>query len=245
MVINMKTIVRWFFFAAFVCLWTSCGTASNFVNCTEGSGKIITENRTVDAFDSVRIAGSANVFVTQESTPSLRVEAADNIMEKVRTTIDGHTLAVETDGGCFKNVKLNVYATMADIKRLEITGSGAIETKSSIKTDALDVVIKGSGDAKLNVTAKTVNTELKGSGDITFYGKADTLNINKSGSGDIRASNFLAQKSFVTTSGTGSCEVNAVEQLDLKNSGSGDIYYTSNPPQLTVSNTGSGKISKK
>lgn len=241
----MKTFVRLFLFTAFVCLWTNCGTASNFVNCTEGSGKIITENRTVEAFDSVRIAGSANVFVAQGSTPSLRVEADDNIMEKVRTSIDGNTLVVETDGGCFKNVKLNIYATMNDIKRLEITGSGAIETKSAIKTDALDVVITGSGDAKLNVTAKTVNTELKGSGDIIFYGKADTLNINKSGSGNISATNFLAQKSFVTSSGAGDCEVNAVEQLDLKNSGSGDIYYTSNPPQLSVSNTGSGKISKK
>jgi len=241
----MKTIIRLLALTVFVCLWTSCGTSSNFVNCIEGSGKIITENRAVEAFDSVRIAGSANVFVTQDTKASLRVEADDNIMEKVRTTVDGNTLVIETDGGCFKNVKLNIYASMVDVKRLEITGSGAIENKSPIKTDSLDVVITGAGDAKLNANAKTVNAELKGSGDITLYGKAETLNLSKSGSGDIHASNFLAQKSFVTSSGSGDCEVNATEQLDLKNSGSGDIYYTSNPPQLNVSNTGSGKISKR
>ncbi|MFN2454607.1 MAG: hypothetical protein ABR577_10350 [Pyrinomonadaceae bacterium] len=41
---------------AFGCFfWLSCG-ASNFVNCIEGSGKIVSENRTVDSFDSVKFS---------------------------------------------------------------------------------------------------------------------------------------------------------------------------------------------
>ncbi|MFN2455837.1 MAG: head GIN domain-containing protein, partial [Pyrinomonadaceae bacterium] len=186
-----------------------------------------------------------NVYVTQGGTQPLRVEADDNILEKVRTSVQENTLVIETDGGCFRNVKLNIYASMANIKRLEIAGSGDIESKSPVKSDDLDVVISGSGDVKLNVTAKTINTELKGSGDITLYGKADTHNVRKAGSGDINAANLLAQNTFVTSSGSGDVEVNAVQQLDVKNSGSGDVAYTSNPPQLTVSNTGSGKVSKK
>jgi hypothetical protein len=91
----------------------------------------------------------------------------------------------------------------------------------------------------LNVTAKTVNTELKGSGDIILRQSrhAQHQQIRQRRCTRVESSRAKALSPHPVPAIVKSTPVRPQEP------GSGDVYYTSNPPQLSVS-TGSGKISK-
>ena len=44
-----------------------------------GSGHIITENRTASGFSSIEVSGAIDVYIKQDPTTSVKVEADDNI----------------------------------------------------------------------------------------------------------------------------------------------------------------------
>jgi hypothetical protein len=57
-----------------------------------GSGNIITENRTATGFNSIDVSGAIDVYIKQDSTTSVKVEADDNILEYIEVHTNGSTL---------------------------------------------------------------------------------------------------------------------------------------------------------
>ena len=53
-----------------------------------GSGNIITENRNESGFNSIDVSGAIDVYVKQDSTTSVKVEADDNILEYIEVHTD-------------------------------------------------------------------------------------------------------------------------------------------------------------
>ena len=56
--------------------------------CVTGSGKVIKEPREVDAFTAVKMMGPhANLYVTQDGTNTVRVEAQQNVLDIIGTSV--------------------------------------------------------------------------------------------------------------------------------------------------------------
>jgi hypothetical protein len=74
-----------------------------------------------------------------------------------------------------------------------------------------------------------------------FSGKTNLLDASITGAGNIRALDMEARNVSLKITGSGNCEVNAFETLDVKITGSGDVKYKGSP-QISKKVTGSGKI---
>ena len=72
----------------------AAGCVSN-VPCVSGSGTIATETRAVGAFQSIDLQGTGNIYVTQGNESSLRVEAEDNLLPYLKTSVTNGVLKVE------------------------------------------------------------------------------------------------------------------------------------------------------
>src|ERR1044071_4893482 len=57
-----------------------------------GSGKIVTEPRTVSNFSTIKLSGSGQVDIEQTGTESLTVTTDDNLMQYIKTEVRGDTL---------------------------------------------------------------------------------------------------------------------------------------------------------
>lgn len=225
-----------------------------------GSGHVITEERDVSEFHAVDLRGVGKLYVTQGEVQKLVVTTDDNIMPILRTDVRNGKLIVYTEPGVRHITTLEVHVTMVRVKSLHLSGSGLIEGRNQIRTDRLQLTISGSGDASLDVMAKevmarlsgsgkmrlnldagTLESKISGSGGLFLTGRSQTHRFDASGAGKLRAFDFLTENTAATISGSGNCEVNVSNRLNVKISGSGSVLYKGRP-EIESRISGSGNI---
>jgi len=191
-----------------------------------GSGKIVSEQRTVPEFSGILVNGSAEVVITQEPNQSLRVEADDNIIGRVKTRIQAGNLVVELEPGSYHHTTVRIHASMRAIHFLECAGAADFSVTGPIATDVIECRISGAGHYEL-------------------HGTADEQTIAISGAGEVHNFGLTTRNSTVTISGTGNVEVHASDRLDASISGTGSIAYAGNPRTVHQSIQGIGNIEPK
>jgi hypothetical protein len=188
-----------------------------------GSGRIVSRQQQFEPFTGIHLTGVGSVYITQDPTQSFRLEADDNIIDRVITTVDNNVLTIGIQPGSYSQITINVYVSMKSVELLEISGTGSFSMTEPIQTDALTCRIQGEGS-------------------MTLRGSADDQIVEIQGVGDVHSFDFEAARCTVVLSGTGSAEVKATQSLDATVSGVGSIVYDGNPHELNQHVSGVGTI---
>jgi hypothetical protein len=202
-----------------------CDNDKNIVgdNHIAGSGRIVSKVRNVGSYEGIHVRNFADVIIAQDSVESLRVEADDNIIDVLRTSVSDGTLFVELPDGSYDNITVRIYASMKTISLLESSGAADFQTSGPIYTDAIICRITGAGTIRLAGTATHQIVEIVGAGSIH---------------------NFDLVSSYCTAwiAGSGAIEVNVTQQLDAVIVGAGSITYMGNPSVVHQTISGLGSI---
>jgi hypothetical protein len=192
---------------------------------TRGSGVVATDQRELSGFDQIEVSGSASVDVTIGAEWSVAVEADDNILPLIETTVAGSTLNIGTKSGVsfLTSNAVRVSITMPALQGVDISGSGRLSAPGIGDSQQLTVDISGSGQASIS-------------------GSAEQVDVTVSGSGQFDGRQFQTARASVSISGSGEAIVWATDRLDAKVSGSGKIRYVGNPGQLSTDVSGSGSV---
>jgi putative autotransporter adhesin-like protein len=220
---NMNTKIR-LVIAVLILAGLACSSLSTVTNRVVGSGHVVGEPRNLTGFTSVELAGSADVNILLADAESVNVEADDNILPLIETTVTNGKLFIGSKPGVSYTTPTRVVVTVA-VKSLD------------------HVTLRGSG--KMNVGdmhGPDLFVSLLGSGDITAEGTVDHVNISLPGSGTIQCNGLKAKSAQVTLAGSGTVTVYASENLDATVAGSGAIRYDGNPVKVTKNISGSGSI---
>lgn len=206
----------------------------------------ISEERNVKNFNSVHLSGSGHLTIIQGNAESLEVEADAELMQYIKTEVKNGTLVLGLKDRKWHRIfhfdsPIHYYLTLKDLKRLRLSGSGAIEAEH-IKSDKLTITISGSGDVEIaNLNAKDLDVEISGSGECHLKGKAPRQSVYISGSADYAAGKLKSEYVDITVSGSGDAIVWAEEELEIRVSGSGDVDYYGHP-RISQRVSGSGDI---
>lgn len=259
----MKTVSRFFLaLSLLVVLFPSCD-----LDCTKGSGDVISETRIVDFFDKIEIRGDYDLHLSQSPNDefSLVIEADDNILPLIETRVNSQDrLIVDLDDCIRSHEPIVLFISAPNIEeitikgsgdvfaattwdfnalKIEISGSGNVEV-DSLYVNFMEIDIAGSGDVFVNyIDALTINTEIRGSGNIDLAGFSNDFNVEIDGSGDVDALNLITETCEIDISGSGDCEITVTNELDIIIRGSGSVYYRGNPV-ISSSVSGSGDIIK-
>ncbi|MEO6520706.1 MAG: head GIN domain-containing protein [Mucilaginibacter sp.] len=208
-----------------------------------------TQDRHLSNFNAIQLSASYDVYITQSSTESVRVEAPGKLIGKIITEVQGGVLKIYSKGQngwgdwSFSGGKKTViYINARDIVSIGISGSGNVYFRNGLTTNNIKIRLSGSGDifGKLNV--KSLELGVSGSGDVKLNGKADVVNATVSGSGDFSGRDLLTQSTTIRVSGSGDATVYASDKIDASVSGSGDIRYGGSPKHVSTATHGSGDI---
>lgn len=210
------------------------------------------EDRHLSGFNALSLGGSFDVYITQGSTESVKVEAPDNIIDHIITEVDNGVLKIynKNDNGfhwgdVFGNhKKVAVYVTAKDLNSIGVSGSGDVFFKEGIHTNSLKLRVSGSGDLYGKVDVKNLESGISGSGDVKLSGRADNSAVNVSGSGDFEARGLVTLNTIVHVSGSGDASVNASNSISSSISGSGDVRYTGGAKNVMSSKSGSGDLER-
>lgn len=212
----------------------------------KGNGNLKTEQRSAANFTNVTSFGEFDVYLSQGSAYSVRIEAEENLIPYIETLVDGDVLKIRTkEGYWLKNTTdLKVFVTAPAYSKVRTSGSGDIYSDGKLNnTSAIELEVSGSGDMKVQVNAPEVRADLQGSGNINLSGETRSFTSTILGSGDIKASDLKSEDVQVKITGSGSADVHASVKLNVGITGSGDVRYHGNP-QTSLNTTGSGSVRK-
>ena len=225
----------------------ACGVTINGpdfdFNVIEGSGNLVSEERSVSDFNAVTLAGMGTLIIEYGDEEALTIEAEDNLIEHIETEVRGDTLVIGIeDGYTFNtNATLRYYLTVDDLEAVKVSGLGDVELDPT-ETESFTVEISGAGDIDIDsLDADNLDVSLSGLGNLKINGgEVVSQEINISGTGDYNGLDLQSTQTRVDVSGLGSATVNVSESLDVNISGAGHVKYTGNPSiDQSVSGVGS------
>jgi hypothetical protein len=213
---------------------------------TTGSGNIITETRTVANFDGITVGGSFDVEVKIGPVTSVVVEADDNIMKYIVTTVSGNTLKIRTeDLNNYSDVHMKIYVTTPSLNSIKASASAEVVVSDIITSDNnLTFKANSSASIKAEVNAPEIETDASSSATITITGKTKNHKTEASSSAEIKTFGLLSENTTAKASSSASIEVHASVNLDARASSSGSVDYKG-AATVTKSESSSGSVEKK
>jgi hypothetical protein len=207
------------------------------------------EDRHLSGFNALDVGGPFDVKLTQGSTESVKVEAPEDLMNKITTEVINGTLKVYNKhnemfhwGDIFRHKKILVYVTAKNLDKIVVSGSGDVSFRDGLHGDKMNLHVSGSGDVEGTLEVKSLETGISGSGDVRLSGHAETSAVRVSGSGDYSARGLITSNTDVHVSGSGDARIYASNKVDASVSGSGDISYSGHPKNVYKYKSGSGDI---
>jgi len=212
-----------------------------------GSGNVTSQTKSVSGFRNVNVSGAIDVYVKQDSSTSVRVEADDNILEYVVVETNGSTLDIYTEHGfnLHPSHKIKVYVSNPSYEELGVSGASALIGENEISSsDHLSLNVSGASEGRLELNAPKVSVETTGASSADLRGKTKELDLNASGASKVRGYDLLSEKANVDISGASHAEVYASVSLDGDASGASHVSYLGNAVN-NIRPSGASHVGKK
>ncbi len=213
----------------------------------QGSGKVVSESRPVSGFSQIVINGSAEATITQGDHESLTIEAEDNILPLITSTVANGTLTLEfrTQGSNTSldiNRPIRYTITVKDLSSFLRNGSGDTHI-GNLQTKSLALTMQGTGNVTLaSLVANQLTVEDDDAGNLSILGgKIGSQSLSIYGAGAISAATLESQSAQVWNTGSGNANIWVENTLQVTITGSGSVTYYG-APVITRNITGTGSL---
>lgn len=212
----------------------------------EDSDNRFEDVRDLSGVSRVKIKGVINLTLSQSDQESISIEGGEGVEKllKIRQQGDLLELELEDDDEFFKNKKLDITLSLADLNEFEFEGVGNIKTQSAFNVDQIKIHGEGVGNINLEFNADQIEAELNLMGNMNLKGKADQFKLENNGIGNIDASELTAQNVDLQSSGIGRVSVHCEGELSLEVNGIGEVKYTGHPTVIKEEVSGIGKVTR-
>ena len=212
-----------------------------------GSGHILSDTRSVTGFNSIDVSGAIDVYVKQDSSTSVKVEADDNLLQYVEVYTDNSTLVIKTRRGMWirPTNSIKVYVSNPVYREFEVSGASSIHSENEITSgETLRVGLTGASNGKLEFNAPRISVDLSGASDLTIRGRTKDFEGGATGASQIRCFDLLTENADVKASGASGVEVFASVRIIPHASGASSISYKGNAVIQDKSESGAASVKK-
>lgn len=226
-------------------LMTSCKYDIDLGDGINGSGNVIKENRTVsETFTKIKVNRGIEVIVEQANETAIEVEADDNIIKHITTTVENGVLVISTDESINSSDTQTVRVKMPTISSLISTSGSTIRSKNTLKGTYLKIDSNSGSEIELVLEYDDVKTEASSGSSINLAGKALKLDTDSSSGSELNASNLAANDISSDASSGSSTSVQPLISLDAKASSGSSISYKGTPKTVNEDESSGGDVSK-
>ncbi|HEY0029293.1 MAG TPA: head GIN domain-containing protein [Bacteroidia bacterium] len=243
-------------FLSALCLFASALflVSCDDMNLTTGDGseKVVANGKLAvievqpGAFNQVKLNGVFNVFLIQGEKESVKMEADENVLPFILTSVDNAVLTVKmkNDIAINKMKKINVYITFVNLSKVSTEGVGMLNCADRMTFKEIELDCKGVGATRLDLVAEklTIHSEIVGA--MFLKGLVTEVVIDHKGVGAIRAFELKAEKLTLNSEGIGTAEVYASKELNIHSSGFGGVQYKGDPATKNINTEGLGKVAR-
>ncbi|NRD20482.1 DUF2807 domain-containing protein [Winogradskyella eckloniae] len=239
----MTTLTRIIVTSIISMLMFSCNFSMQLGEGVSGNGNVIKDERPIqNNFDKIKVSQGLDVHITQSSTPSLTVEADENLMDLIMTDIEDGTLKIYSSENIRRATSKKVLVNVESIASIKATSGSDVLSKNTIAVDQLELQTTSGADINLDVKTNHLDCNATSGSDITLSGETTTLNASATSGSDINAQHLKAETSNVKATSGADISVNTSKALTAKATSGGDIRYSGNPEKIDKTDTSAGSV---
>lgn len=217
------------------------------------NGKVITENRNLDSFNTLHINDNIDITLISSDTFKIEITTGENLMDNIITeTIDG-ILFIKNNNtlNWIRSYNIPLEAKIyhkSNIKNITYESVGYLKSDDYIINDntaTFNMTIEdGSGDINLRIKCKDLYLEsYSGSSKINLEGMSEYVFIDHYGIGPIHSEALPSDTIVVSNHGTNNIYVQCNKKLNANIYGYGNVYYKGHPEiESYISPNAQGKL---
>lgn len=223
-----------------------------FSSCINRSNRF-TENqisKSVDIGDvtELSINGIIDLRLDQGDAPSLEIQGDEEAINALQINTSGKSLQItyDSESSFFSSVNTpRVILTLTDLTDLKFNGVGNFVMEDNFRVESIKISGSGVGNIELSLDAQAIGASFDMMGNVKLSGTVESMNLRNDGIGFINASELVAKKLVLNSSGIGKIDVNCLEELSISVNGIGSVSYSGNPTILKKEINGIGKVTEK
>lgn len=204
--------------------------------------------RKVSGFTAIEISGAIDLYLAQGNEDAVAVSASsDDIANHIRTELRDNVLKIyfENKGWNWKswtNTKMKAYVTVANLKRLEVSGACNVRTTGVLKGNDLMVEMSGASDFLGEVSLQNLKMELSGACAVKMSGVAEKATISLSGASSMKSYDLKVDYCKLDASGASDIRITVNKELNARASGGSSINYKGEGLIRDISSGGASSV---
>jgi hypothetical protein len=244
--LKIITIITKFILVALTALlFASCNQSINLKSIT-GSGRVTTENRTVQGkFKSIEVSNAIDLIIEQSNKTEISVTADDNLQKNITTKVENGVLIVACDYDTFIDIKSKqVTIKMPIIESLSAASAASIASVNTLKSEKNVLKTSSASNLYLKIESDYIACKTSSGSSITIEGMALRLKVTASSGSTVDAHDLLANEVDATTSSGANISVHPIVSLKAKASSGSAIDYNTIPKSLEKKSSSGASVDK-
>ncbi|MGS2761809.1 head GIN domain-containing protein [Sinomicrobium sp. M5D2P9] len=241
----MTTIVKFLIAAALSFLLSSCQFGS--IMGVSGNGNVQTEKRTSSVsggFTSVKASNGLDVYIRQDKSHSITVEADENLLDIIHTEVRGDKLHIYTDKNIGTSKSKKVYVSAPEIEAIASSSGADIFVEDLLQANKLELKSSSGSAIRLETEADYISCDTSSGSGIRIKGRANSMHARASSGSSIKAGELEVAKCDAKASSGGDIYLHVTKDLVASASSGGDIRYSGNPQSVSTGKSVSGSVRK-
>lgn len=209
----------------------------------DGNGRIVTEQRAVQAFQKVKVEDGLRVTITQ-GPRSVLLTTDENLRSFFQADVRGDTLVLKK----LSNFSLNptgevVFEIMNEVlEGLDVSGGAQVSADATPTSRWRLTASGGSVVTARNVATPKLDVEASGASEVTLFGSANEARVKGSGGSKVNTVGVTTVSVDVDASGGSTLNVAASSSAKGIASGNSTVNVVGNPQTRTIDATGSSTV---
>lgn len=221
----------------------SCNFDMNFSPGVTGNGNVVIDERIIDQpFDGIEANAGLDVYLTQNGTNSVVVEADENLQDLIKTYVKNGVLHLTVDGNISYAESRKVMVSFGNISKIESNSGSDVYSEGVIRAEDLSLKSTSGSDMEIEVITNNLSLEASSGADLKVKGRTNKLTAQASSGSDIKAGNLESQICTAKASSGADIIINTKKELVASASSGGDIKYSGHPEKVQKSDSPSGNI---
>lgn len=243
--------ILWFcvcWLSPLICLATASTFAPNGNNkVIKGSGKVISEERSVTVFSKVYASSGINVFIEQGNDNSLKISADDNLIKYIRTEVSDGTLHIGFQEGIIPRDarQMDAYIKMEQIESLKATSGADIKGTTLLTVRDISLITNSAGDIEIELDAQQIHASATSGADIILKGQAESLKGNLTSGADLKAPELKVQVCDIYLSSGSNAYIDVEKSISYSVSSGAGLTCKGHPKVTKAHVSSGGKVKFK
>src|SRR5690554_1160429 len=213
----------------------------------------VSENRNVSDFTEIHTSTGVNVYYTQSSEKSVRVETDNKEkLDRIKTVVSGGKLKIYVksvrgrwgEDNTFKNLK--IYVSAPDVKVFEAKSGSKINLENGVTSNSkIDIEVSSGSAFKGEINSKSVDVEINSGSNVTISGNADVIELEVNSASNFKGKDFTVKTANIEADTASNIMLTVTEKINAKANSLAKINYYGNPKSVDKKSSSLGEINEK